>query len=127
MVTLRLDAHPDLGYQGTVQSISRTVQEKSWRDPLKVVNLTLSLDETDPERMRPGMRFRGEIEIGRLDDVTLLPIRAVFHDEGSVVAYRHRLTGWQRVKLVLGDRNADQVEVLDGLEPGDTVSLERRP
>ena len=33
----------------------------------------------------------------------------------------------QRVEVELGSRNTDRVEVLDGLAPGDRVSLERRP
>ena len=126
-VSLHLDAHPDREYRGVVKSISRAVQEKSWRNPRKVVRLTFSLDKTDPERMRPGMRFRGTVEIDRRADVTLLPVEAVFREENTTVAYRHGLTGWRRAPLILGDRNTDQVEVIEGLEPGDLVSLERRP
>ncbi len=125
-VEIRLDAHPDREYRGTVKSISRAVQEKSWRNPLKVVHLTLSLDMTDPERMRPGMRFRGTIEIERHPDVTLVPVGAVFRDGDATVVFRHRLGGWRKVNVQLGDRNADRVEVLDGLEPGELVSTERR-
>ena len=126
-VVLRLDAHPDREYRGTVKSISRAVQEKSWRNPLKVVHLTLSLDETDPERMRPGMRFRGTIEIERHPDVALIPMGAIFRNNGKTVAFRYRLGGWRRVAVELGDRNADHVEVKNGLEPGDLVSMEARP
>lgn len=127
IVVLRLDAHPDREYRGTVESISRAVQEKSWRNPLKVVHLTLSLDETDPERMRPGMRFRGTIEIERHPDVALIPVGAAFRDENETIAFRYSLGGWRRVVVDLGDRSADQVEVIAGLEPGDVVSMVARP
>jgi multidrug efflux pump subunit AcrA (membrane-fusion protein) len=126
-VVLRLDAYPDHEYRGTVSSISMAVQEKSWRNPLKVVRLTLSLDETDPERMRPGMRFRGEIEIERLEDVTMIPIEAVARAGDSPVAYRYLLGGWRPIAIVLGRRNDDRVEVLEGLEPGDVVAAGGRP
>jgi HlyD family secretion protein len=122
-VVLRLDAYPDREYRGTVSSISRAVQEKSWRNPLKVVHLTLSLDETDPERMRPGMRFRGEIEVERLENVTMVPIEAVTRAPGGPIAYRYRLGGWRPVALRLGRRNGEQVEVIEGLEPGDVVAF----
>ncbi len=125
-VSLRLDAHPDHEYRGVVASISRAVQEKSWRNPLKVVHLTFSLDETDPERMRPGMRFRGEIEIDRREDATLIPVGAVFREDNVTVALRHGVSGLRKVALVLGESNSEQVEVLEGLEPGDLVSLEGR-
>lgn len=125
-VEIRLDAHPDREYRGTVKSISRAVQEKSWRNPLKVVHLTLSLEETDPERMRPGMRFRGTIELERHPDVALVPVGAVFRDGDATVVFRHRLGGWRKVVVELGDRNTDLAEILDGLEPGDLVSTEWR-
>jgi len=125
-VALHLDAHPDHEYRAVVDSISRAVQEKSWRNPLKVVHLTLSLEETDPDRMRPGMRVRGEIELDRHPDVVLIPVEAVFREDGSTVTYRRGLTGWRRVPVVLGERNSDRVEVIQGLDPGDLISLEKR-
>ncbi len=125
-VSIRLDAYPDREYRGVVASLSRAVQQKSWRNPLKVVHLTLSLDETDAEKMRPGMRVRGTVEVRRHDNVTLVPVAAIFRDDGDTVVYRRGLTGWRRVAVTLGDRNAEQVEVLDGLDAGDLVSLERR-
>ncbi len=125
-VKLHLDAHPDHEYRAVVESISRAVQEKSWRNPLKIVHLTLSLEETDPERMRPGMRVRGEIEVDRHSDVVLIPVEAVFREGDATVAYRRGLTGWRSVPVTLGDRNSEHVEVIEGLDPGDLVSLERR-
>ena len=121
-VVMQLDAYPDRDYRGTVKSMTRAVQEKSWRNPSKVVRLTLSLDQTDPERMRPGMRFRGEIEIERHEDVTLIPIESVAREGGALIAQRHSFGGWRPVAIVVGRRNADQVEVLEGLEPGDVVA-----
>jgi len=123
-VSLHLDAHPDHEYRATVAGITRAVQEKSWRNPLKVVRLTLALAETDPDRMRPGMRVRGNIEVDRRNDVVLIPVRAVFRHQGETVAFKRGLSGWRRTVLDLGERNAEQVEVVSGLEPGDVVSLE---
>jgi multidrug efflux pump subunit AcrA (membrane-fusion protein) len=91
-----------------------------------VVKLTISLDETDPERMRPGMRVRGTVEIDRREDATLIPMSAVFPDEDRHVVYRRFLGTWRRSSVVLGERNTDQVEVLEGLEPGAVLSLEPR-
>ena len=124
-VSLRLDAHPDHEYRAVVASITRTVQEKSWRNPLKVVRLTLSLAETDPERMRPGMRFRGTIEIDRRDGVPLIPLEAVSRVDGSTVVTRRGLAGWRTVPVVLGDRSADRVEVIEGLRPADLIAVGR--
>ena len=122
-VTLRLDAYPDRRYSGTVSRIHRTVQPKSWRNPQKVVRLEVELDETDVERMRPGMRFRGEVEIERVAETLVVPEEAVFlRPEGTVVVVRS-LAGRREVFPTFGKRNAGLFAVVSGLEEGDRVLL----
>lgn len=124
-VTLHLDAHPDVEYRGHVQLISRSVQVTSWRNPLKVVRLVVALDATDPETMRPGMRFRGTVETERLENVVTVPLGAVFPSPDGPVVVRRELTGWHEVAVRLGRRNKERVEVLDGIDAGDRLALER--
>lgn len=121
-VRLRLDAHPDVGFEGRIQSIWRTVQRQSWRTPQKVVRMDITLDETDSRRMRPGMRFRGEVEVDRAEDVLTVPLEAVFTANEGPVVWRETLLGAERVVVRLGRRNATEVEVLKGLREGDRVS-----
>jgi RND family efflux transporter MFP subunit len=121
-VTLKLDAHPDVEFHGSIRSIWRTVQRKSWRTPLKVVRLDIDLDETDTRRMRPGMRFRGEAEVERVSDVLLIPLEAVFTTDDGPVVYRRTLLGSEPVRVDLGRRNSERVEVVSGLEDGDRIS-----
>jgi len=121
-VRLTLDAHPDVHFAGRVESIWRTVQRQSWRTPQKVVRMDISLDETDVRRMRPGMRFRGEVEVERAEAVLTVPLETVFTTSEGPVVWRETLLGAQRVVVRLGRRNATHVEVLDGLSEGDRVS-----
>jgi len=121
-VSLRLDAHPDVEYQGTVHRIHRTVQRQSPVLPAKVVRLEIDLDETDPERMRPGMRFRGRVEIERKEDVLLAPAEAVFNTPQGPTAYTRGWLGTRRVLPEVGARNENQVEILAGLAEGDRLS-----
>ncbi len=122
-VTLRLDAHPDVEFHGRVSSIWNTVQRASWNSPLKVAMLAIELDETDSRRMRPGMRFRGRIEIERAPGVLLAPAGAVFASSDGPVVYRESLTGFERVRVEVGRRNATDVEVLRGLDENDRIGL----
>lgn len=122
-VAVRLDAHPDVEFEGRVSSIWKTVQQKSWRNPLKVAKLEILLDETDTMRMRPGMRFRGEVEAERIVDALLLPVGAVRADDGSPRVARRAFSGVEWVPVELGRRNDRFVEVLGGLMEGDAVAL----
>ncbi len=122
-VTLRLDAYPDQQYRATVQKIHRSVQQKSRSNPQKVVRLVLELEETDTVRMRPGMRFRGEVEIERVKGTLVVPQAAVVsRPEGTAVVVRS-LFGKREVFPTFGKRNADLFAVVSGLEEGDRVLL----
>jgi HlyD family secretion protein len=121
-VTLRLEARSDFDLKGKVARIARTVRQRSWRVPLKGYRVEIALEKTDPTFMRPAMRFRGEIETGRVAGLLLLPRQAVFlRDDGPVVWARRGL-GWREVKVKLGRTNRKQVEIVSGLVEGDLVS-----
>jgi hypothetical protein len=121
-VTVRLEARSDFDVKGKVARIARTVRQRSWRTPLKGYRVEIALEKTDPTFMRPAMRFRGEIETGRLPGLLLVPRDAVFlRDDGPVVWVKGAL-GWREVKVTLGRSNRTQVEVVSGLANGDRVS-----
>lgn len=120
---IRLDAHPDVEYTGTVESIWKTVQRKtSAIAPLKVIRLDLAFGEPDAQRMRPGMRFRGTIETERLSDVLMVPAHAVFPTPEGPVVYRRTVFGWEKVAVRLGLRNEGSVQLLEGIEEGDVIA-----
>lgn len=122
--TFRLDAYPDHEYSGKVQSIRRAVQRKSETDPEKVVRAVIAVDATDRERMRPGMRLRGQIEVERLEDAVVVPKDAVFTDADGAFVQVSGLWDKKRVFPELGRRNDKYFEVVGGLEPGDAVAVQ---
>ncbi|TMQ17706.1 MAG: HlyD family efflux transporter periplasmic adaptor subunit [Deltaproteobacteria bacterium] len=120
-VVLRLDAMPDVQLHGTVTSIAASVQAKSNTDPSKIVKLKVAIDATKVS-LRPGMRFRGQVETEHLRGVVQVPADAVFVTPGGPVAYRKAGGDLERVRLGLGRRTPTRIEVVSGLAPGDRVS-----
>jgi multidrug resistance efflux pump len=121
-VTLRLEARPDLDIRGAVRTVGRTVKQKSWRTPVKVFKVEVALDKTDPTVMRPAMRFRGEIETGRVAGRLLAPREAVFLRADGPVVFVRRAFGFEKASVTLGRKNRRQVEILSGLRDGDVLS-----
>jgi HlyD family secretion protein len=120
-VGLRLEAHPDKEYDGTVERVANLVQTESPESRVKIVTLDIKLNETDPLLMRPAMRFRGRIEIARVPNVLQVPLAAIISTPaGPTVA---RLDGNRATPVTLGRRGREAVEVTAGLAPGDKVLL----
>ena len=121
-VALRLDALPDIQLRGSVASIAKSVGAKSQTDPSKMVRLKIDLAPAADTPLRPGMRFRGQVETERLANVVQVPAEAVFVTADGPMAYRETTGGVERVHLELGRRTATVIEVRSGLAAGDRVS-----
>lgn len=125
-VTLRLDAHPDVEFGGTIVSAGQTVQRKSGPlRQLKVLRVKIRLDKTDPVRMRPGMRYTGVVELGRIRNALLVPRTAIFLSPEGPAVIRRTAFGTEEVLLRLGRENAESAEVQQGLDVGDRVLVSK--
>jgi HlyD family secretion protein len=126
-VSLRLDAHPDEEFGGTVTSTGRTVQQRrATQDPLKVLRVEIKLDRTDPAKMRPGMRFQGTIELGRVKNAVIIPRDAVFLGANGPFVHRRGAVNVEQIPVKLGRENDRSVEVLQGLDAGDRVLVTKQ-
>jgi HlyD family secretion protein len=117
---LVLDAIFDTVYKGTVQEInlSATTTAGSVAYPVKVVVI-------DPDgRVLPGMTVAVAIEVEHLENVLLVPNRAVRTVDGSRVVYISVNGGMKPVEVVLGANNDTMSQVVSGnLKEGDVVVL----
>ncbi len=123
-VTFTLDAFPDVEYRGRVEQIGAAITWRGGGSPGKVVKVEVALDETDPTRMRPGMRLRGKVVTEQVEEALLLPLDAVSMTAAGPRVLRRRLLGEEEVPVELGRQAEGKVEVVAGLAPGDRV---RRP
>ena len=121
-VSIKLDALPDVQLRGTVEEIAKSVAPKSQADPSNTAKLKIKVEAPPNTPLRPGMRFRGEVETERVAGAIQVPAEAVFVTPDGPVAYRSSGDGVSRVKVTLGKRNATAIEVKAGLSPGDRVS-----
>ena len=122
-VSLRLEAHPDKEYMGTVDRVASLVQTESPESRVKVVSLEIKLAETDPMLMRPAMRFRGRIEIARVPTVVQIPLAAIESTAAGPVVTRLAGGGASQVPVRLGRRGREAVEVTGGVSPGDRLLI----
>ncbi|MBK6406312.1 MAG: efflux RND transporter periplasmic adaptor subunit [Holophagales bacterium] len=126
-VSLRLDAHPDTEVRGKVRTMQRTVQRASPQVPLKVARLSVALEQIDPVKMKPGMRVRGRVETGRVAGALTVPPDSVVPTEAGPFVWVPRGRGARQVRVTVGRRNEEWVEILSGLAEETPSSASHAP
>jgi multidrug efflux pump subunit AcrA (membrane-fusion protein) len=123
-VTLRLDPYPDLEFTGKVRSIDKLARPIDRESPVKYFQTVVSLDKTSAELMKPGVKLKAQILAGELKSVIVIPRSAtVKKDSGFVAFVLKGLNQFEPVPVTLGQGDAAQVVVTEGLEAGQTLAL----
>ena len=120
LVTLSFDAILDKEYHGTVVEVARvgTVVQG-----VVQFNVTVELTDAD-EDVRPGMTAAVNIVVEQLDDVLLVPNRAVRLVDGKRVVYILQDQTLETIQITLGATSDTESEVIAGdLRVGDLIVL----
>jgi HlyD family secretion protein len=118
--TLTFDAIPEKTYKGIVTevgSVGTSVQG--------VVNFTITVEITDAdENVKPGMTSAVNIVVNQMDDILLVPNRAVRLKEGDRVVYVLKNGIPTPVKITIGASSDTSSEFLSGdIKEGDLIVL----
>lgn len=106
------DAFPDLVLAGRIVEVSPVAQEMEQRSLRRTFRVTIALEESDPERLLPGMSVRAEVEARRIDDALLAPRASLDLSSRPPAAV---LAGGARVEVRVGPCDALECVVEEGL------------
>jgi RND family efflux transporter MFP subunit len=123
LARVRLDTSPDAALNGRITAVGTALQTK--RDsPVKVIDIVVELDPTDV-RLSPGMTATMRIEVERLENTLLAPLRFVYERDGRVFTrVRLRNGRVEERPIQPGRRNETVVQVLGGLAEGETLTIQ---
>ena len=107
------DAHPDLHVTGRVVEVSAVAQEPQVYSMRRAFDVLIELDDSDPERMRPGMSVKVEAEVGTIRDAILAP-RAALDLESDPPRARTASGRWKKIRI--GPCTAQHCVVEQGLD-----------
>jgi len=123
-VTVFSDALPNRPIGGSVTTVSVLAASGGWRDPNRREYTVKTALEADPEfGLKPAMRCKAEILLGRVDGVLNIPVQAVFRQGPVAFVYVADGAGYAQRQVDLGRASELQVEVTKGLVAGDKVLL----
>jgi HlyD family secretion protein len=124
--TVAIDAIPDTTFTGHVSAISPgPIQGTS--SGIVAYEVTVALDSND-SRLLPGLTTDATVETERLENVLVVPNRAVSIDRtsGDPVPYVekvNKLGDPARTQIELGMRNETVSQVVKGLDEGDQIVI----
>lgn len=119
-VNIQVDAYPYDNFDGEITKIAAMAINYN---NVKVFPVEIELMEVD-ERLKPGMTANITIIGEERKDIVVIPIRCIFSDdEGNDIVYKVKndtIGSGDVVKT--GINNFQQVEIIDGIAVGDTIS-----
>ncbi len=123
-VTVFSDAMPNQPIAGEVTGVSVLAAAGGWRDPNRREYTVKSSLSTDPTLgLKPAMRCKAEILLGRVDDSINIPVQAIFRQGPVAFVYVRDGSGFAQRQVELGRASELFIEVTKGVLEGDKVLL----
>ncbi len=118
-----LDAFEGKLLQGTVSKIGVLPDSSDWWREADEYIVQIDL-EAKERNFKPGMNAKAEIVQGELQNVLMIPVQAVTGREGKAVVWLKSEFGAKLQEVELGASNERFVEVVKGLEEGQTILMD---
>jgi HlyD family secretion protein len=119
-VAITVDAFPGDTAAGVVRLVPPAARQQ---ERIRVFDVEIEV-RAGHRILRPGMTANVQIAGPSRDDVIRIPVEAVFFVEGSPIVYRVAAGDTDATPVTLGLSDLSYVEILDGLQEGDSVALE---
>jgi multidrug efflux pump subunit AcrA (membrane-fusion protein) len=84
----------------------------------------LKIERTD-SRLIPDLTGSAEIVLNSEPNTLLLPLSAVFQENGASFVFQQSPDGWIRKPVELGLANFTAVAIHSGVKKGDVIALQR--
>lgn len=125
-VEVTIEAVAGLQITGVIERMS---PQATIRNNIKGYPVRIALQNVDP-RVRPGMTANVKIPVATADNVTAVPLSAVFTEKNPDTAEMERFVyvqkgdGFEKRAVKVGVSDYFFAEIQQGLAPGEVVSLE---
>lgn len=123
-VSITLDPFPDRQFTGKVKSIDKLARPIDRDSPVKYFQTIVSIDKTEREFMRPGVKLKARITAADVTSAVVVPRSAVVRKDSGFVAYVQKSEGhFEETSVTIGQGDLIQVVVTEGLSPGQVITL----
>lgn len=120
-VVVRLDAFPNMPFEGKIIEISRLCHEKRKQPQVKLFDIEILLDESDPV-LKPGMTVSCEIVVARLDDAIYISNKAIYKENSHFYIFLQDGGTYKKTQVELGARNSEYSVIQGDFKVGQKVA-----
>jgi hypothetical protein len=118
------DANANSALSGEVLSVGVLAESGGWRDPnRRDYTVKILLKDGYDLGLKPSMRCKAEIYVGRVSDALHVPIQSVFRNGPINYVYVPQSGGYAQKKVTIGRASELYIEIKDGLTEGQVVLL----
>ncbi len=124
-VVITLDSLPDDEFSGVVDSVGVAPVASSTGIVAYPVTVLINAENAP---FKIGMNVNATIETQRLENVVVIPNRAIQIDRETGKAYVDKVIDDQRIErteIVLGERSTSVSQILSGVQAGDTIAIQQ--
>lgn len=121
IATIEIEAFEGQKFSGKIWRVSPTV------DQAKRTFVAEALLDNPGSRLKPGSYARARIPTDKSESAVLLPTRAVQYVLGSNKVYVIKEGTIDAREVKLGERFENEVEILEGVQAGETVAMTNLP
>jgi multidrug efflux pump subunit AcrA (membrane-fusion protein) len=119
-VKVRLDAMPDVVFDGEVTYMSKLCRAKDWGSSQKVFDVEVQLNVSD-ERLKPGMTVSCEFVSAQFEEVLQAPLECVDFEENRSFVYLKRAGKTVRQEVKTGAMNNTHVIIEGNVDEGQRI------
>lgn len=117
------DSRAGLVLPAEVLRVDNVAKPRFRASPVQYFTVTLALQETNPEVLKPGLGVRVEILLESIDDALTVPRQAIFDRDERQVVYRRDGEEFEEVPVTLRASGRGRIAVEGELRVGDRVAL----
>jgi HlyD family secretion protein len=121
--TIALESNPAVTYPAKITQVDKLARPRMRNVPVQYFGVTLSLERTDWNVMKPGTRVRALLEIDNRANVFTIPRQALFEKQGRKVVYRRQGARFDPVPVEIAASSAGRLVITKGLRKGDQLAL----
>jgi len=121
-VLVKLDAFQDSSFKGEISSVASLGRLKKDNSNIKVFEINVYI-KSQSEILKPGMTTSNKIIINEISNVLFVPQEAVFEKNSEKIVYLKNGSGFDEVKVEVGEKSENYIILTKGITEDDEVAL----